>query len=126
MMEIFMQKEKEKYLLELASQGAKLPYHFDIENIITKEKETKNDRMQKKIQGMQDQLLKLMKNKDKPNKQFLLDIICLFPFEKGLFMPPFPKGVGLPKYDKYLGTSDPHDHLREFGTLSMEFMHDQT
>lgn len=41
-------------------------------------------------------------------------------------MPPFPKGVELPKYEKYLGTTNPQDHLREFGTLSMEFMHDQT
>ena len=41
-------------------------------------------------------------------------------------MPPFPKGVELPKYDKYLGTSDPQDHLWEFGALSMEFIHDQT
>ena len=78
----------------------------------------------KKIQGMQDLLLKITMDKDKPNKQFSLDTICPFPFKKGLFMPPFPKGLEIPKYDKYLGTSNPHDHLREFGALSMEFMHD--
>ena len=74
---------------------------------------------------MQDQLLQLMKDNGKPNRQFSLDNICLFSFDKGLFMPHFPKGVELPKYDKYLGTLDPQDHLREFGALSMEFIHDQ-
>ena len=63
MMDIFMQEEKKRYLLKLASQGAKLPSHFDVQTIITKEEETKNDKFQKKIQGMQDQLLKLTTNK---------------------------------------------------------------
>ena len=47
MMEILMQEEKQNYLLELASQGAKLPPHFDIETIITKEEETKNNKLKK-------------------------------------------------------------------------------
>ena len=67
-----------------------------------------------------------MKDKDKPTKYFSLDNICLFSFEKSLFMPRFPKGVELPKYDKYLGTANPQDHLRDFDALSMEFIHDQT
>lgn len=41
-------------------------------------------------------------------------------------MPPFPRGAELPKYDKFLAATNPQDHLREFGDLSMEFMHDQT
>ena len=41
-------------------------------------------------------------------------------------MPPFPRGMELPKYNKYFGTTDPQDHLQEFGALSMEFIHDQT
>ena len=56
----------------------------------------------------------------------MLDSIFPFPFDKDLHMPPFPRGVELPKYEKYFRTSDPQDHLREFGALSMEFMHDQT
>ena len=56
---------------------------------------------------MQDQILQLMKDKDKPTTQFTLNNICPFPFDKSFHMPPFPKGVELPKYDKYLGTFDP-------------------
>ena len=55
---------------------------------------------------MQDKLLKLTTDKEKPRKKFSLDTICPFPFEKGLFMPPFPKGVEITKYDKYLSTYD--------------------
>ena len=126
MMEVLIQEEKERYFLELALQGAKLLPHFNIVTIVTKEEEIKNNRLQKQIQSMQEELLQLMKDKEKPTKQFSLDNICPFPFDKGLFMAPFPKGVELPKYEKYLGTSDPQDHLREFGALSMEFIHDQT
>ena len=78
------------------------------------------------MQTMQEQLFELLKEKDKPVTQFTLESIYPFPFDKGLHMPPFPKGVELPKYEKYLSTSDPQDHLREFGALSMEFMHDTT
>ena len=56
---------------------------------------------------MQEQILQLMKDKDKPTTQFILDSIFPFPYDKNLSMPPFPKGVELPKYDKYLGISDP-------------------
>lgn len=75
---------------------------------------------------MQEQLLQMMKEKEKPAKQYALDTICPFPFDKDLYIPPFPKGIELPKYEKYLGTYDPQDHLKEFSALSMEFMHDQT
>ena len=66
-----------------------------------------------------------MKDKDKPTKTYILDALCPFPFYKNLDMPPFPR-VELPKYDKYFGTTNPQDHLWEFGALSMEFMHNQT
>ena len=76
---------------------------------------------------MQDQMAQMMKDKDKPTtKTYTLDALCPFPFDKTLDMPPFPQGVALPKYDKYVGTTDPQDHLREFGALSMEFMHNTT
>ena len=75
---------------------------------------------------MQDQLAQMMKDKDKPIKTYTLDALCLFPFEKNLDMPPFLGGVELPKYEKYFGTTNPQDHLQEFGSLTMEFMHNQT
>ena len=68
----------------------------------------------------------MMHDKDKPTKIYTLDSLCPFPFENSIDMPPFPREVELPKYDIYLGNFDPQDHLWEFGTLSMEFMHDQT
>ena len=119
MMKILLLEEKEKYLLELAQQGAKIPPDYKVETLVPKEEETKNAQLQKKMQTMQDQILQLMKDKDKPTTQFTLDSIYPFPFDKSLQMPPFPKGVELPKYDKYLGKSDPQDHLRKFGALSV-------
>ena len=68
----------------------------------------------------------MMKDKDKPTKTYMLDSLCPFPFDKNLDMPPFPRGVELSKYEKYFGTTNPQDHLCEFGALSMEFMHNQT
>ena len=42
----------------------------------------------------------MLKDKDKPTKQYILDTICPFPFDKDLYMPSFPRGVELPKYKK--------------------------
>lgn len=72
---------------------------------------------------METQLELMKKEKSKSTMKLSLDTICLFPFDKDMYMPHFPKGVAIPKFDKYLGTIDLHDHLREFGALSMEFMH---
>ena len=41
-------------------------------------------------------------------------------------MLPFPKDIKVPKYDKYDGNGDPHDHVRHFYALSMDFMHEDT
>ena len=68
----------------------------------------------------------MMCKKDKPTKKYTLDVLFPFPFDKSIFMSPFSRGVELPKYDKYFGTTDPQDHLWEFGALLMEFMHNQT
>ena len=75
---------------------------------------------------MQDQLEKIMHDKETPTKTYNLDAPCPFPFDKSIGMPPFPRGVELPKYEKYFGTTDPQDHLWEFGVFSMEFMHNHT
>ena len=101
-MESFLNEEKEKYFLKLTQEVANLPHHFNVKTIFAQEEETK---------------------KDKPIKMYTLDTLCPFPFDNILDMPPFPKGFGFPKYDKYFGNSDPQDHLREFDTFSMEFMH---
>ncbi len=126
MMNILINEEKEKYLLELAKQGAKLPFDYNLKTLKVKEEETETTKLQKTIQALQEQLSQLVKAKDKPKAQFNFDEICPFPFDKGLHLPPFPKGIKIPKYDKYLGTTDPQDHLHEFGALSVEFVHDQT
>ena len=68
----------------------------------------------------------MMQDKDKPVKTYTLDTLCMFPFHKNINIPPFPRGVEFPKYYKYFGTTNPQDHLWEFGALSMEFMHNQT
>ena len=74
---------------------------------------------------MQEKFPQMMCDKDKPMKTYTLDTICPFPFDKGLDMPPFPRGAQLPKYNKYFRKYDPQDHLREFGALSMEYIHNQ-
>lgn len=126
MTDILINEEKEKYLLELAKQGAKLPIDYDLETLVFKEEETETTKLQNIVQALQEQLSQLIKDKAKPKIQFNLNENFPFPFDKGLHMPPFPKGVEIPKYDKYLGTSYPLDHLCEFGDLSIEFIHDQT
>lgn len=44
-MEILLNKEKEKYFLKLAQEGAKLPSHFNVETIVTPEEETKTSKI---------------------------------------------------------------------------------
>ena len=122
-MDILLNEEKEKYFLKLAQEGAKLPHHFNVETIVTPEEETETSKLQKQLKIVQDQLAQMMKDKDKFTKTYTLDALCPFPFDKNLDMPPFLRGVELPKYEKYFGTTNPQDHLREFGALSMEFMH---
>ena len=38
-------------------------------------------------------------------------------------MQPFPKDIEVPKYEKYDGNGDPHDHVRHFYAINMDFMH---
>ena len=66
MMEILLREKKGRYLLELAQKGAKLPIDYNIEDLVAKEEETENSKLQKQVQAMQDQILQLMKDKDKP------------------------------------------------------------
>ena len=57
MMEIILWEEKERYLLELAKQGAKLPTNYNVETLMTKEEEIENSWLQKQVQAMQEQIL---------------------------------------------------------------------
>ena len=41
-------------------------------------------------------------------------------------MQPFSKDIEVPKYDKYDGNGDPHNHVRHFYAISMDFMHEET
>lgn len=125
MMKIIMAREKEDYVLNLAKQGAKLPTDYNVETLITKEEETPLALVKKQLQALQTKVIE-MKNKDKSSKQYSLDMICLFSFDKNLHMPPFPSRVEIPKFDKYDGNVDLQDHVREFCALCMEFMHEQT
>ena len=106
-MEILLNKEKEKYLLKLAQEGAKLPHHFNVKTIIMPKEETKMSKLQNQLKIIQDWLAQMMKDKDKPTKTYTLDALCPFPFDKNLDMPPFLRAIELPKYDKYFGIIDP-------------------
>ncbi len=43
-----------------------------------------------------------------------------------LCMLPFPRDIEVSKYEKYDGNGDPHDHVRNFYTISMDFMDEDT
>lgn len=116
MMKVIMAREKEDYFLELAKQGAKLPTGYEVQTLVTKKEESPIIMVHKKLQALRTEITKL-KNKDKSPKQYSLETMCPFPFDKNLYMPPFPSRVEIPKFDKYEGNSDPQDHIREFCAL---------
>lgn len=106
MMKIILDKEKEDIFLKLTKQGAKIPTNYNVKNMITKEEETPLSLVTKQLQALQN-LIKEMKGKDKSTRQYSLDTICPFPFDRNLYMPPFPSRTDIPKFDKYDGNSDP-------------------
>ena len=53
-MEIFLNKEKEKYYLKFSQEAAKMPHHFNVETIITPEEETKTSKLQRQLKIMQE------------------------------------------------------------------------
>lgn len=68
----------------------------------------------------------MIHDKDKPTKTYILDVLFPFPFDKSIDMYPFSRGFEVPMYNIYFGTANPQDNLKEFGALSIEFMHNQT
>lgn len=58
-------------------------------------------------------------------RRYSLQEICPYPFDISLNMIPFPPNCEIPKYEKYNGKTDPQDHIREFGTMIMEFTHEE-
>lgn len=72
------------------------------------------------IQTLQHQMQDM---KQGSTTRYYLEDIFPYPFDKRINMIPFPLNSNIPKYDKYNGKSDPHDHVREFCTMSLEFSH---
>ena len=103
----------------------KTPRDFDVERIIPKREPTEAEILKEKIQELRKQFAQLQASKEPPKTSFV-DSICALPFDKSLYMQPFPKDIEVPKYDKYDGNGDPHDHVRHFYALSMDFMHEDT
>ena len=66
MMEVLLWEGKERYLLKLAQQWANYLANYNVKTLITKEEETKNLKLQTQVQTMQDQIIQLIKDKDKP------------------------------------------------------------
>ena len=77
------------------------------------------------MQELRKQLAQLQTSKEPPKTSFI-ELICALPFYRNLYMPPFPKDIEVPKYDKYDGYGDPHDHVRYFYAISMDFMHEDS
>lgn len=88
-MKVIMAREKEDYFLELAKKGTKLPTSYNVEALVTKEEVTPWEKMSKQMQALQTSVTRI-ENKDKTPKQYSLDTICPFPFDKNLYMSPFP------------------------------------
>ena len=44
-MDLLLKEEKEKYFLQLAQEGARLPHHFNVKTIITHEEETEMSKL---------------------------------------------------------------------------------
>ena len=48
-MDILQNEEKEKYFLQLAQEGARLPHHFNVKTLIMPKEETKMSKLQKQL-----------------------------------------------------------------------------
>lgn len=138
LMEKVMEKEKEKYFLHLAHQGLKLPSDFDISKLKTnirnnddtntntndgtnqvESHKNKNDKsslvnplniLVQQIQDLQAQVVKMQSRTS--TKQYSLEDIYPYKFDKILVMLPFPPNFKIPKFDKYKGKGDPRDHIK--------------
>ena len=55
-MDRLLSEEKDKYFLQLAQEGVRLPPHFNVKDIIAPKKETKNSEMEKQIKIVKDQM----------------------------------------------------------------------
>ena len=59
-------RREEEIPSQTSPTRAKPPADYNVETLVTKEEETENSKLQKQVQTMQDQILQLMKDKDKP------------------------------------------------------------
>ena len=76
-MDFLLNEEKEKYFLKLAQEGARLPHHFNVKDIITPEEETETSIFKRELKIVKDQMDQMMKDKDKPTTK---TYICLMLF----------------------------------------------
>lgn len=122
-LEIFFERNGEKYLLMLAKQGVKLLDDFDVNQLKAPPKKRKKETKQvvsltHQMKNLQQQILDMQRG---TSKRYLIQEICPYPFDQDIHIIPFPKHCEFPKYEKYNRKTDPIDHAREFRTMSLEF-----
>lgn len=137
-----------KYFHHIASLGIKLPADFDISSIREnadneRERDTNDTVPQANEKGKQPidqnapmadvrqqiESLKLEISNLKigtSSKNYSLEDIAPYPFDRSLVMKPFPFQFGIPKFDKYKGKGDPRDHIQEFTAACLEVAHNKT
>lgn len=59
-------------------------------------------------------------------KSYTMEDLCLYPFDRTLYMSPFPLYFETPKFEKYRVKGDPRDHIRQFFTTHMEVADEDT
>ena len=68
MMDLLLKEEKDKYFLQLAQEGVRLPSHFDAKDIIAPKEETENSEMEKQLKIIQDQIAHLQQLKEEEER----------------------------------------------------------
>lgn len=120
-----LEQNGDQYFQYLTSTGWKLPPNFDFQQIFQKRVLTKVEIFRGELHKMNQHPAQMEMANETPKTSFV-DTICALPFHQSLYMVPFPRDIEVPKYDKYDGNGDPHDHVHQFYTLSMDFVHEDT
>ena len=120
-----LEENGDQYFRYMAARGWKLPQGFYVERIIHKREPTEGEILREEVQELRKQFAQLQTPKEQPKTSFI-DSICALPFDRTLYMQPFPKDIEVPKYDKYDGNGDPHNHVKHFYAIGMDFMHEDT
>jgi hypothetical protein len=110
-----LERNKEKYFLLLANQGANLSSDYDTENL--KENSLNVEIPSNDLSALTQHVIALqIQIKEMQGgttmKKYALEDICPYPFNRQLTMIHFPKHCEIPKFDRYNGKTDPIDHVR--------------